>query len=91
METSTYPLCLRNVYGSEIAIIYSERVEFINESPLKDSLECSGIHIPESKWGEFNGRKVILIKDPQFSKALCEVYFPYCLRESGYSLENLGK
>jgi hypothetical protein len=82
-----YPLHLKNVHNVEIAVVHADKVEFIPDSPLKDSIACSGIIIPQDKWGEFNGRTVVHLKDPAFSKAFCEIYFPRCLKESGYTLE----
>lgn len=77
---------LVNAHNQCVAVIYEDRVEFREGLPLKESLQTSGILIPEAKQRDFQGRKIVLLNDPLFTKAFVEIYFPSCLRESGYKM-----
>ncbi|MBM3193438.1 MAG: hypothetical protein FJZ59_04300 [Chlamydiae bacterium] len=81
-----YPQYLKNHLGTQVAVIYEDNIHFIPESPVKESLICSGILIPQNRSNDFDGRVIIHLKDSKFSKAFCEIYFPHCLQESGFTL-----
>lgn len=86
-----YPKYLYNYLGTKVAVIEQDKIDFNPMSPVQDSLACSGILIPQTRSSDFDGRVIIHLKDPKFSQAFCEIYFPRCLKESGYTLTDLQR
>lgn len=82
-----YPQYLYNHLDKEVAVIYEDKIDFIPDSPVKESLFCTGILVPQNRSSEFDGRVILHLKDPKFSLAFIEIYFPRTLRESGFSLK----
>lgn len=69
-----------------LAEIYEDRVIYYNEF-LETNMRRNGISIPASMRQVYQDRTVIYPKEAGFSKAFIEIYYQFCLRESGFVLE----
>lgn len=55
---------------------------------LEAEMRETGIYIPPSKRGDFDGKEVVYLSDPSFEKAFIEVYDPLCIANSPYRWQN---
>lgn len=62
----------------------------IKDPFLEKQLKLKGIAIPEFLRPEYNGKPVITMDDPLFSKAFTEVYLPLYLGENSYEWKQEG-
>lgn len=69
-----------------VFLIENDQVFIINES-FRRALLINGISIPLFFRDQFGGKTKIYPQDKLFSKALLEVYYPFCLKEGGFFLE----
>ncbi|MBT3578851.1 MAG: hypothetical protein HN501_02540 [Waddliaceae bacterium] len=56
------------------------------KSLFETELQATGVEIPAGMVGEFGGKRVVTIDDPEFRKAFAEVYYNFVLDKSSYVL-----
>ncbi len=75
---------LVNTKTNYVVVEFSEGKVQFHDRFLETEMKETGILIPKSSSGEYEGKEVIYLDDPLFEKAFIEIYYPLCIANTVY-------
>ena len=77
---------LRHPTTGKTVVEINNGIVIFQSKVMEEALQITGISIPHLQKSHYGDKSTIFPGDKLFAKAFCEIYYPLCLKESGFSL-----